>query len=414
MSNTFNYVDWLTMEGLAILKNKLEVSRYFNKTYSKQYEKDFAVGGTIRVPLPQRYSIRNGLTYSAQALDRPTTTITMQSPFGVDFEWDSAEKALYMERGQDKIRKDYLEPAMVKLAQEIDSRCAQYAYLNTNNIVGVLGTDPTTLTPSAQARQRMYELAGIGSEMGLIIPPQVNTSLVPAFSTLFNPADAIAKQYRKGTIGTAQGFIWHESMSLYDHTAGTWAGAVTVASAPTEGSNSLSLTCTTGDTFKAGDVIAIANVYAVNPETGRITTRGTTKQFVILADVTGAASAATVTVSPAFISTGHYQNIDSLPAVSAALTLFPGTSSPSGKSGKQGLALSLGDSAGAFALVGCKLELPTAVEMKSQTQDPESGISVRFVRQWDNINSRMTNRFDVMIGFGNLYPDNCSVRYLSA
>ena len=77
MSNTFNYVDWLTMEGLAILKNKLEVSRYFNKTYSKQYEKDFAVGGTIRVPKPQQFSIRDGLTYSAQALDKPTTTITM-------------------------------------------------------------------------------------------------------------------------------------------------------------------------------------------------------------------------------------------------------------------------------------------------------------------------------------------------
>ena len=414
MSNTFNYTDWLTMEGLAILKNKLEVARYFNKTYSKEYEKQFAVGGTIRVPKPQQYTIRQGLTYAAQALDRPTTTITMQDPFGIDFEWDSAERALYMERGLDKIKRDYLEPAMVKLAQEIDSRCAQYAYLNTNNIVGVLGTDPTTLTPSAQARQRMYELAGIGSEMGLIIPPQVNTSLVPAFATFFNPVDAISKQYRQGTIGRAQGFTWHESMSLYDHTAGTWAGAVSVASQPTEGSNSLSLTCTTGDTFKAGDVISIASVYAVNPQTGRVTTRGTTKQFVILADVTGAASAATVTVSPAFISTGHYKNIDALPAAAASVTLFPGTSSPSGKSGKQGLALSMGDGAGAFALVGCKLELPTAVEAKSQTQDPDTGISVRFIRQWDNLNSRMTNRFDVMIGFGNLYPDNSAVRYLTA
>lgn len=414
MSNTFNFSDWLTMEGLAILKNKLEISRYFNKTYSKEYEKQFAVGGTIRVPLPQRYSIRNGLTYAAQALDRPQTSITMQAPFGIDFEWDSAERALYMERGQEKIRKEYLEPAMTKLAQEIDSRCAQYAYLNTNNIVGVLGTDPTTLTPSAQARQRMYELAGIGSDMGLIIPPQVNTSLVPAFATYFQPADAIAKQYRKGTIGGAQGFTWHESMSLYEHTAGTWAGAVSVATAPTEGASTIALTCTTGDTFLAGDVIGIASVFAVNPQTGRITTRATTKQYVNMTDVTGAASAATLTVSPAFNSTGHYKNINALPAVGATVTLFPGTSSPSAKTGKQGLALSAGDGVGAFALVGCKLELPTAVEAKSQTQDPESGISVRFVRQWDNLNSRMTNRFDVMIGFGNLYPDSCAVRFLTA
>lgn len=410
MSNTFNYVDWLTMEGLAILKNKLEVTRYFRKTYSKEYEQQFAVGGTIRVPKPQRYTIRRGLTYNAQALDRPQTTITMQEPFGIDFEWDSAEAALKMERGKERVREIYLEPAMAQIAQDIDSQAAEYAYLHTNNIVGQLGTDPTTLTTIAQARQRMYELSGIREDMGLIIPPQINTSLVPAFSTFFNPPDAIAKQYRKGTIGQAQGFMWHESMSLYDHTAGTWAGAVSVNTVPTEGANTLVVNCANGDTFKDGDVISIAAVYAVNPSTRRVTTRATTKQFRIVGNVTASAATATLTLFPAFQAAGHYQNIDALPAGSAALTLFPGTTSPNGKSGKQSLALS----SDAFAIVGCKLELPQAVEMKSQTQDPDSGISVRFVRQWDNPTSRMTNRFDVMIGFGELYADECSVRLLGA
>lgn len=410
MSNTFNYVDWLTMEGLAILKNKLEVTRYFRKTYSKEYEQQFAVGGTIRVPKPQRYTIRRGLTYAAQALDRPTTTITMQDPFGIDFEWDSAEAALKMERGKERVREIYLEPAMAQIAQDIDSQAAQYAYLHTNNIVGQLGTDPTTLTTIAQARQRMYELSGIRDDMGLIVAPQINTSLVPAFATFFAPVDAIAKQYRKGTIGVAQGFTWHESMSLYDHTAGTWAGAVSVNTIPTEGTNTIVVNTTNGDTFKDGDVIGIAAVYAVNPATRRTTTRATTKQFRIVGDVTATGATATLTVFPAFRASGHYQNIDALPAGSAALTLFPGTTSPNGKSGKQSLALS----SDAFAIVGCKLELPQAVEMKSQTQDPDSGISVRFVRQWDNPTSRMTNRFDVMIGFGELYADECAVRLLGA
>jgi hypothetical protein len=199
-------------------------------------------------------------------------------------------------------------------------------------------------------------------------------------------------------------------MSLYDHTAGDWDGAVTVATAPANGATSIALVCTTGDTFLTGDVFSIADVYATNPETDRVTTRATTKQFVATADATGAGSAATVSFQPAMIFSGHYQNIDSQPAVSAALTLFPGTASPSGKSGKQ--ALAMGNKA--FGLVGCRLELPTAVEMKSQTQDPDSGIALRFIRQWDNPNSRMTNRFDVMIGFGPLYADNCAVRLLCA
>jgi hypothetical protein len=46
-------------------------------------------------------------------------------------------------------------------------------------------------------------------------------------------------------------------MSLKSHTAGTWAGAVTLSSAVANGATSLAVTCTTGDTFKKGDVIGL-------------------------------------------------------------------------------------------------------------------------------------------------------------
>jgi hypothetical protein len=52
--------------------------------------------------------------------------------------------------------------------------------------------------------------------------------------------------------------------------------------------------------------------------------------------------------------------------------------------------------------------------MASQTRDPQTGISVRFVRMFDPQQSKMVNRFDVCIGFGNLYNDQCAVRILGA
>ncbi len=36
----------------------------------------------------------------------------------------------------------------------------------------------------------------------------------------------------------------------------------------------------------------------------------------------------------------------------------------------------------------------------------------RFVRAWDPILSKMTNRFDTCGGFGELYSDNCVVAVL--
>lgn len=396
------------MEGLRTLVNKLAVSQYFNTDYNKEFTKEFAVGETVRVKLPQRFNVTSGLGYQPQGINRLYTTVTCDQIFGIHFEWDSVEAALKLERGREAVKTELLDPAMEQLAQEIDSRAAAYALANTNNIVGALGTTPTSFDIYGQARARLIENACTPGEKGMIVSPQMMRTIVSNNLTVFNPQNEIAKAFREGYYGHAQGFEWDESMSLYTTTAGTWAGAVTLSAAPVSGATSLSLTCTTGDTFNAGDVISLAATNNANPVTRRST--GTLKQFVILQSTVGAASAATIQISPAIKGPGdQYQNVDVLPAGNAALTLYPGTTTPNGKSGINGLALNRD----AFALVGVKLEVPKACEMSSQARDPKSGISVAFVRMFDPVERKMINRFDVLLGFGNLYPDNCAVRVLS-
>lgn len=412
MANSWNVVDWMTTEALRRLTNKLVCAQFANSDYNKEYTKPFAVGQTVRIPLPWRPRTTSGLTYQPQAINRIETSVTVDDVFGVHFEWDSVEKALSVTRPDAALREQVINPCMDTISQAIDSKFCQFAYQHTNNTVGILGTDPASTTTVMQARQRMIELAGWVSnqDRGFIIPPAVNTSLVPAISSLFNPSSDISKQYREGSIGRLNGFDWYESMSLKSHTAGTWAGAVTLASAPVSGATTLSLTCTTGDTFKKGDVFSLP-VLAVNPQTRESTGSANYKTFVITADATGAASAATISISPAIYGPDSvYQNVSALPAASDALTLFPGTTSPNGKVGKQGLALNRD----AFALVGVDLEIPTACEMSSRKRDPETGISVAFVRMFDPIQRKMVNRFDVLLGFGSLYSDSCAVRVLCA
>jgi hypothetical protein len=409
MPNTFLFVDWLTMESLRILVNKLQIAQFFNTDYNKEFSKEFAVGETVRVKLPQRFTVRTGLGYTPQAINRLNTTVTVDQIFGIDFEWDSVEKALKAERGEEAIRREYIDPAMSQLANEIDSRASLWAYQNTNNIVGILGTNPTAIDPFLGARQVLNELACTPGERGMIVPPKVETSLISNLTNLFNPTSEISRQYKEGSMGRAAGFDWYASNNLYSHTAGTWQGGVTVTTTAVDGASSLALTCTTGDTFKKGDVFSVASVNATNPVNRRST--GSSKLFVVTADATGAGSAATVSIAPVIYGPGsQYQNVDRFPTAGDALTLFPGTTSPNGLSGVQGLALNRD----AFALVGVKLETPKAVEMASQTRDPETGIAVRFVRMFDPVQSKMVNRFDVLLGFGNLYADNCACRVLCA
>ena len=209
------------------------------------------------------------------------------------------------------------------------------------------------------------------------------------------------------------GFDWYESMSLHRHLAGTagTAGLFTVAVAPTSGSNVITVNLTAGETLNIGDVFNIAAVNQVNPMTREVLTT-VLKQFVVTQPLIAVGGGVDViSFSPTIYGPGsQYQNVDNLPVVGAVMTLFPGTPAPQGKSSAQGLVLH----PDAFAMVGVKLEIPKAVEIASQTRDPETGIAIRFIRAFDPVQSRMINRWDVLYGFGGLYPDNCAVRVLCA
>lgn len=410
MPNTFEYADWLAMTCLDLLESKRSVSQVFNTDYSKEFKQKFPVGDTIRVPFPQQFTIRYGLDYNPQVINRRHATVSFNDPFGVDFEWDSAEEALRAPRGREKVEKEILDPAMSQLAQEIDSQAALFAYQNAASVVGILGTNPTTYdATSAAARQAMQELACPDSgERAMIVPPAVMRTIKTNAIALFNPVSDLTKQFRQGIVGQSDGFDWYESMSLWRHTAGTTtAPTVTTTQTGTDAISAIAISCTTGNTFKKGDKISFAASLPVHPQTRR--TYGTaTKNFTVTADATAVSSSATVSFSPPMYGPGsQYQNVDALPVATAVVTMWQGTTSPNAKSGQVGL----GIHRNAFALVGVELEEPksSSVELVSQKRDPDSGISVRFIRQWDGKASKMINRFDAMIGFGSFYNDACAV-----
>lgn len=415
--NTLEVTDWLAMESLRLLTNPLEVAPCFNTDYDEQLGKEFPVGATFRVPLPNMFTSSSTIAYAPQSIIDRHTTVTCDQIRQVGVEWDTVEGALSMPRGEARIKKKILVPAMKKLRQDIDSYCAQYATFNTPNIVGTLGTNPTTFDAVYGAGdQRLTELAGNTEDKTMLLSPSLARSLRAGVVSYFTPTDSFAKMFKKGYIGEVTGVAQtYQSMSLYSVTAAVWAGTVEMLAGNQQGA-SLSLTATTGDTFTEGTAFNIAGVNDVNPMTLRST--GTLKQFCIpfgTATVTAAAAAATIPCYPAIVGPGSpYQNVDALPAAGADLTMYPGTTAPSTgpKAGVNSLLLGRD----AFALVGVKLENPKAssAEIVSQEQDPDTGISVAFLRMFDPKDRKWVNRFDTLFGCGVLWADHCSVRVLGA
>lgn len=413
MSNQFINPTWVSMQVLRLLLNKLIVAEYFNRSWNKDFEKEFAPGSQITVKFPQRFKTSDGMSYDPQGINRLQTPVNLDQWIQVSFEWDDYEQAVKLERSQSELTEQYFEPAAAAIAQDIDSRCAKWAYQNLSMLVGALGTDPTTVSTYYTARQRLMEnAAGELGKQAMLISSSMETALGSNITTIFNPVDQIDRAWKEGTIGKLAAFTFYESQSLWSHTAGTWAGAVVVSGSNQTGT-SLVITATAGDTFKQGDKFSILNSNLVNPMTYRIPGKAANKVFTITAPLTavGGTGADTLQIMPPIYGPGsQYQNVDALPVDGAALTLWPGTTSPNGKVGTVGMGLSRQ----AFALVGAKLYIPSAVEQSGAMQDPQTGLSVRKVKAWDPVRSVQVNRMDSLFGMGNLYQDNGGIAVAGA
>lgn len=398
------------MKILWFLKNSYDIAQNFNSGWESEFGKSFAIGSTAEIKLPQSWLVTSGLAYQEQGINRLVTSINLNLIKGVHFGWDSYERLVKMERSEHELEESYLYPAGQQLAQQVDSDAAQWAALYANNLAGILGTDSTTIDFALAAEQVLFALScPEDGDRYLCLSSSLNRSYVKTNVTQFNPQKEISDMFRKGYIGTAGGWKWVRSNSLVKLTAGTAAThGVTMVGAGQSG-GSLVVTGTLNDTINPGDRFNLANVNAVNPRTRGVSPLGL-KTFIYTGaqpwTLTGGND--TIPISPSIFGPGsQYQNVDSLPANAAAFTFWPGTTNPSGLTGT----ISLGLSKYAFAKAFGKFENPEAVEKAERAEDPDTGASVAFVRAWDQFNRKMTNRFDMCYGFGNLYPDNgcCAV-----
>ena len=394
------------MEILRLLLNKLVVSEYFNRSWEKDFKKEFAPGSTIAIKFPQRFLPVDGMGYDPQGIARISTTVALDQWIQVPFEWDDYERAVKLERSEEELRENYWDPAGAAIGQEIDSRSANFAWGNASNVVGSLGIDPTSVSTYYAARRILIQKSCPPGKKCAILSSSMMSSLGTNITSVFHPADEMDHMWKEGSIGRLGGFDFFESNSLYSVTAGTWAGTVTVVGSGQSGSSLVLTDATTTDTVNLNDKFSIANTNSVNPMTRRSAGPLTPQQFTFTQSWTFTGGNDTLSFLPPIYGPGsQYQNVDALPVNGAVLTLWPGTTSPNGKSGTVGLALSRY----AFALAGGKLYVPKSVESAGQAMDPESGIAIRKVIAWDPVRSMQINRLDSLIGFGNLYQDNGAV-----
>lgn len=416
MANSLLTPTMVTREALRILHQKLNFVGNVNKQYDDRFaNNDLKIGESLKVRLPNKYTTRTGATLSTQDTFNRSVLLTGSTLWGtgantfdqvgVDLNFTSADLTFSIE----KFSANILEPAMAVLASTIEYNTLNTLYKRTPHAVGTPGSPVNSLNLLLQARKKLTDyLTPADKNRNICISTQHNLDMVDSLKGLMQPGGTLSEQYKEGMLGYGAGFNFYENTLLPRHTAGVQGGTPTVNGAQGQNggawterfalvtqawSNSIT------NVLREGDIITIANVFAVHPETRANT--GQLQQFVVREkqaagtwDSSGA-GALTVDISPSPIYAGPYQNINAQIANGAAITVVGTTGQVYGQS--------LAFHRDAYAFVTADLVMPKGVDFSAR--EVYDGISMRIVRQYDITNDKFPCRIDVAYAMGVLYPE---------
>lgn len=403
--NNLLTISKITNEALMVLENELT----FTNNVTREYDDQFAVtgakiGNTLNVRRPGRFIGTTGPALNVEDFNETSVPVTLSTQFHVDTQFTTQDLALSLDAFSDRI----LKPAVAAIANKMDYDGLTMAKNNVANIVGTAGTPPTGLITYLTAGAYMdSEGAPRDGRRSCVIEPFTSATIVDSLKGLFVPSDVIGKQYTKGMMGRdSAGMNWYMDQNVVSQTFGSYSGK-TLSVDTTSASfgiatgwaqfGTVQLVASSALTLNQGDVIQIAGVYGVNPQNRQ--SYGKLRNFVVMSTTAVATGGGTsVTVSPAIITGGQFQNVVvQTTSATAAVTPFnnTGTVSPQNLVFHKNFA----------TLATADLELPDGVHFAGRASDKDLGLSIRVVRQYTINNDSIPTRLDVLYGWAPLYPE---------
>jgi len=405
MSNNLLTISKITNEALMVLENELTFTGQVDRNYDDQFAVVGAkIGSTVNVRRPGRFIGVTGPALQVEDFNETSVPVTLSTQFHVDTQFTTQDLALSLDMFSDRV----LKPGIAAIANKMDRDGLITAKNNTANIVGTAGTAPTGLITYLTAAAYLdSEGAPRDGRRSVVVEPFTSASIVDNLKGLFNPQTTISEQYTKGLMGRDSGGMnWYMDQNVVSQTFGSYASATLSCNVTTAtgflssgwaySSNITIGAATAAATLNQGDTFTIAGVYAVNPQNRQ--SYGKLRNFVVQSTVSIASGGtATVTVVPAIITAGQFQNVSVTTTGSQTVTPFNNT----GVTSPQNILMHKN----AFTMACADLELPEGVHFAGRASDKELGLSIRVVRQYTINNDSIPTRLDVLYGWAPLYPE---------
>jgi hypothetical protein len=392
MSNSLLTLGGITRKAIQLFRNSNAFLGVIDKQYDDQFGRSGAkIGSSLRIRLPNDYTVRTGAAASLQNTSEQQVTMTVATQQGVDVSFTSADLELSMDDFAERV----LAPMVNNLAGAVAANIMTGAE-NINNFISNVDGSGNIISPTVstwlQAGAILSRNSAPQGDRKAVLDPLSMARAVGSMTGLFNPTEKLSRQFATGQIyNGVLGMDWAADQTVLIHTTGSCTGA-TVNGANQTGT-SLTVNTVTG-TMNVGDVFTIAGVYGVNRVTKAST--GVLQQFVVTSAVANGATSISIypAITPA--SGGNavqFQTVTASPANSAAITPVVGAGVSYRKNFVQHKV--------AATMATADLPLLNGEGVKG-ARDAYDGISLRMMQQYQISSDVEISRLDILYGF--LWP----------
>lgn len=393
----------------------------FVMNLNRQYDDRFQMSGvklgkTLDIRLPPKYVTRRGNAMQPQNHVERSVPLPIAIIDGIDLNFTQEQLSWELQDFSERV----LRPAVAQLVATVEAE-AFNVYKRVANYVGVVTTTNGSGLSFQQLTQTgQYLTDNLAPRDGLrraVLNSESTVALINDTKGLFQDSDSIAEQYIEGIVGRTAGYDVYENTIIPAHVAGVITSstaapvAVTTTAADTgfDGTGNawpeddyfeLKIAGFGTASLKKGDILTIAGVYDVHPET-RLPT-GYLKRFVVYED-TNLTTSGTLPITPVPILSGAYQNVSAPIANNAPITFH-------------GVAMS--DDGSSQIIYGQNLMFHRdfAVFVTADLEDPSQygawggrevmdGLSMRIWRQGDITHGSFPCRLDIAYGYAVVYPE---------
>ena len=388
MANTLLTVSMITKQALMILHQKLNFVGKMNRSYDSSFAISGAkIGDTLRIRLPNQYTVSTGQTLSTQTTTETSVSLQVATQKHVDTSFTSQDLTLSMEEFSNRI----LEPAMTVLGANIEAD-AFTMLLNLYNCVDATTASSVQLSTFLDAGVILDNcLAPRDNKRIANLRPRDTADLYKDIKGLFQDSEEIADAYREGQMGRTVGFNFFQNTLIPTMTSGTMSATsvttVTSTIVPATSTSSIAIgNSLVAGTMVVGDVFTIAGLNKVHAETKA--DLGILQQFVVTSLATLATNTS-VSFAPAIIMSGATQTVVSTAIAGSLITKLGNTS--------RVLKQSVVYHKDAFTFATADLIMPRNQHFAAR--EVMDGISMRIWQAADINNDAFPCRIDVLYGF---------------